>query len=172
MPKLPSVLLFFALCSAANAQTAPVREGVLSATRLLTVTRLMPANAEAGPDGLVFVFLVSRTADGRYKFAVNETHDLFVSGKSYQESSQSALGRRFEPEMSIHEAAKYAAAHPELAALVAAAAPRSLIVTLALAGPKLRAGDEVTVSLQLGFGRTADKSDTETLVFGTKVPER
>jgi hypothetical protein len=171
MSKFSSILLFIAVCIAAFAQTLPVSEGALSSTKLLSVERMTAANPESGPDGLRFCFLVSRTPAGQHRFAIKETRDLFISGKSYRELSQSALGRVFEPAMAVHDSAKFVIDHPELAAVVSAAPQRSLIVTLAISGPKLQVGDQVQVILHVGFGRSAEKPEAESLVFETKVPE-
>jgi hypothetical protein len=171
MKQFTGILLFFAVCTGAIGQVLPVGDGVLSSTKLLSVDRMTGADPESGPDGLMFCFLVSRTPLGQHKFAIKETRDFSISGKSYRELSQSALGRVFKPAIAVHDAAKYAIDHPELATVVAAAPQRSLIVTLAISGPKLQVGDDVKVILQVGFGRSVEKPEAESLVFETKVPE-
>jgi hypothetical protein len=143
----------------------------LSSTRLLSVERLKAAAPDQGPDGLSFCFLVSRTPAAQHKFAIKETKDFTVSQQSYRELSQSALGRTFEPRTAVYDATKYASEHPEVASAVAAAPPRSLIITSVISGPKLQEGDAIQFVLHLGFGRSADKPpESEDLVFTTTVP--
>jgi len=172
MLKFSTIVPFLALCSVAVAQVVPVSEGVLSSTRLLSVERVKVTASEEGPDGLLFCFLVSRTPVGQHKFAIQETRDFSVLGRSYRELSQSTLGRVGEPKMAVHDAAKYLRENPERAATAENAQERSLIVTLALSGPQLRDGDDVKVVLRLGFGRSAERPEVESLVFETKVPPR
>jgi hypothetical protein len=171
MSKPVFTVLFLATCLSAVAQTPPLTEGQLSSTRLLSVERVKATGPDQGPDGLSFCFLVSRTPAAQHKFAIKETKDFTVSQQSYRELSQSALGRTFEPKTAVHDATRYAAEHPEVASAVAVAPPRSLIITSAISGPKLKEGDAIQIILHLGFGRSADKPpESENLIFTTTVP--
>ena len=73
---------------------------------------------------------MSRTATAQHKLAIKETRDFIVSQRSYREVTQ-AQGRVLEPQVGIHDAKKYAIDHPDLAASIAAAPERSLVVVVA-----------------------------------------
>jgi hypothetical protein len=174
---MSKIATFLLLCTSfifASAQppTPPVTEGKLSSTRLLSVQRLKSEIPDQGPDGMLFCFLVARTPVAQHNMALKETRDFAVGKRSYQALSRSSLGRVFEPQTAVHDAAKYALDHPEVASAVAEAPPRSVIITSAISGPELKAGDSVEIVLHVGFGRTPDKPEAENLVFTTTVPAK
>lgn len=113
---------------------------------------------------------MSRTATAQHKLAIKETRDFVVSQRSYREVTQASQGRVFEPQVGIHDAKKYAIDHPDLAASIAAAPERSLVVVVAISGAPLEVGSEIEVPLHVGFGRSADKPESEDLLFRTNVP--
>lgn len=159
------MLLTAGLVRAAGEPAAFLHEGKLSTTRLIDVSRLtgMPGKADVAPDGLWFAFLVTPTVAANGKFTLKETRDVRVAGKSYRELTQGLLNRAFEPRTEINDTARFLARHPRLR--LAETPRQSLVLTVALPGARLTAGDEVDIVLRIGFGK-----ETEEIVFRSKVP--
>lgn len=166
------LLLFVLIAANVFGQVSPENAGELSSTQLINVERSPSAVPNKGPDGLVFNFVVSKTPTGQHHLGIKETRDFKVGDQSYLQLTQTALGRHFEPGTVIDDPAKFAAAHPKLSDIVSAAPADSLVVTVTITGAPLVEGQDVEITLHLGFGRTPDAPSTEDLVFKTEVPSR
>lgn len=165
--KIPGLVLLGALLAlssfAAEAPRASATQaGKMSTVQLLATSRI----ARPTPDGVRFLFLVKPVAGGsEEKFAIKETRDFLIDGKSYQEKTQAELGKKFEPETSIDSAEGFFAKQPGARRLAPEDIKGGKIVVLHIGGAPLTAGASGEVTLHVGFDLQA-----EPLTFAFRVP--
>lgn len=161
---LLSAVLVFARGADAPS-TATVQTGRLSTVHLLKTGR---APGKAAPDGMAFLFLVTRTPEARGQFTLKETKDFLVAGESYQEKTQAALGQKFEPGTMIDSAEKFFTKNTGLRRLVPADLDlkNAMILSVVIGGAKLPVDVEhADVTVHVGY-----EKEVEPFSFRVQVP--
>jgi hypothetical protein len=152
---------------ASESKPASAQTGRTVTARLLATGRVTGKEA---PDGLRFMFLLTRAANVTGSPALKETRDFRLSGASYQEKTQAELGKKFEPVTVFEPAEKFFANQPRLQAaadLTAADVAGAYILTIEIAGVVLPADGKAEVAVQAGFG-----TEVEPFTFEVKVPRK
>ena len=160
--------------SAAESKSAPseskstsAQVGRMSTVRLLATGRVTDKEI---PDGLRFMFLVTRVAGSTGRPTLKETRDFLLGGSSYQEKTQGELRKKFEPSTEFDTAEGYFAKHPRLQAaadLTPAEIAGAYILTVAIGGATLPADARAEVTVQVGFGK-----EVEAFTFEVTVPRK
>ena len=160
---IASLYSIFNVVSAAEPQSGRnVQNGRLSTARLLATAR---ASGGAAPDGMRFLFLVTRTPDAKGQLTLKETRDFLVDGSSYQEKTQSELGKRFEPGTVLDTAESFFSRQPGMRKLAPDDIKGAHVVALTVGGTKLSAGAKAEVTLHVGFDK-----QVEPFTFRIPVP--
>lgn len=155
-------LLFALLAKAAEtAPTARNQIGRMSTVQLLATGRV----TQGAPDGMRFLFLVTPTAGTLGAPTLKETRDFLIEGQSYQERSQSELGRRLEPETLVDNAAGFFAKQPGARRLAPEKIDGAKIISINIGGAKLETGTRGQVSVSFGFNK-----EVEPFTFAFTVP--
>ena len=145
----------------------PAQTGRMSTVRLLATGRVP---AKDSPDGMRFMFLITRVTGATGSPTLKETRDFLLNGSSYQEKTLAELRKKFEPVTEFEKAEKFFDKHPRLLD-AADLTPREIagayILTLAIGGAPLSAEDRAAVTVQFGWGR-----EVEPFTFEVKVPLR
>lgn len=167
--KFPAVIAiallysFLNVASAADPQSGRnVQNGRLSTARLLATARV---SGSAVPDGMRFLFLVTPTPEGKGQLTLKETRDFLLDGSSYQEKTQSELGKRFEPGTDLNTAEGFFSQQPGMRKLAPDDIKGAHIVALTIGGAKLSAGAKAEVTLYVGFDK-----QVEPFTFRVPVP--
>ena len=164
-PAVIAIVLLYSLsfASAADSQSGGrVQNGRLSGARLLATARL---SGNAAPDGMRFLFMVTRTPDATGQFTLKETRDFLIEGNSYQEKTQSELGQRFEPGTVFDTAENFFARQPGMRNLAPDDLKGAYILSLTIGGAKLSPGAKTEVTIHVGFDK-----QVEPFTFRTTVP--
>lgn len=167
MHRALACVFLFLLCVGARGavnDSTQLQAGRLASVRLVKTERLPPGSA---PDGLAFHFLVSPTPEAFGLFSIRETRDILVGGQSYQEKNQAVLGRRFEPQTRIDDAAKFFSGHAAFRPLMPKLEKGALVLSISLGGAKLPDDGAVGITVEIGFDR-----QLEQFAFRTTVPAR
>jgi hypothetical protein len=130
------------------------QSGTLATVRLLATGRPVGGSA---PDGMQFLFLVTRAPGVEGPFSLKETRDFTVAGSSYQEKTQAELGQQFQPR-TIYEgnAESFFTKQPGLRGMAPDDIAGASILTLVISGTRVPAGAPVEVTMQLGFGKAIE----------------
>jgi len=139
-----------------------VQNGRLSSARLLATARV-PGGAV--PDGMRFLFLVTRTSDAKGQLTLKDTRVVLIDRSSYQEKTQSELRKRFEPGTILDTAESFFAKQPGMRTLAPDDIKGAHIVALTVGGTKLSAGAKAEVTLHVGFDK-----EVEPFTFRVAVP--
>jgi hypothetical protein len=160
---LPALLAAFSLTAPTGAAEPDpgVQPGPLATVQLLATGR----TGGRSPDGMQFLFLVRRGAGVVGSFTLKETRDFTVAGGSYQEKTQTELGQRFEPATSFDNAEGFFTKQPGMRRLAPEDIAGAYILTIAIGGAKLVAGENVQIKLEVGFGKAV-----EPFSFNVPVP--
>lgn len=150
---LLSVVSFLAPAGAAQFD-GPMQSGSLATERLLATGRVAGGPA---PDGMQFLFLVTRASGAEGGFSIKETTDFNVAGASYQEKTQAELGQRFPPRTNFEGSAEgFFTKQPGLRGLAPDDITNSYVLTLMIGGARIPAGAPVEVTLTVGFGKAVE----------------
>ena len=153
-------VVLFAPAGAAQPD-ARIQAGALATVQLLATGR----TAGRTPDGMQFLFLVRRAADAVGSFTLKETKDFTVAGTSYQERTQAQLGQRFAPATVFDNAEGFFTKQPGMRGLAPEDIAGAYILTIAIGGATLAAGENVDIKLEVGFGKAV-----EPFSFSVAVP--
>jgi hypothetical protein len=151
------------LLHAANpAPAAAAQTGKMSTVHLLLTGR---APNKAAPDGMAFLFLVSRAPDAKGSFTLKETRDFQLGGESYQQKTEAELGKKFEPGTMIDDAEKFFAKNPRLRALAPAEIQGATILSITIGGAKIPNDGKADVTIHVGY-----EKEIEPFSFSVPVP--
>jgi hypothetical protein len=157
------ILLFSHMASAADSPAGrKVQQGQFATARLLATARL---STNTAPDGMRFLFLITRTSNATGQFTLKETRDFLVDGLSYQEKSQSELGKRFEPTTVFETAGQFFHKQPGMRSLAPEDIRGSYILSLTIGGTKLSPGATTEVTIHVGYDK-----QVEPFTFRIAVP--
>jgi hypothetical protein len=168
--KLPALGLALLLASvlpvsltlAAEGARSSMQTGKMSTVRLLATARL----TKPSPDGVRFLFLVTPTSGTPGNFALKETRDFLLDGKSYREMTKAETGKEWEPETEFYGAEGFFAKQPGMRRL----APEgdltgANILVMAIGGAALPARAAGEITLRVGF-----EKEVEPFTFAFQVP--
>jgi hypothetical protein len=130
------------------------QSGSLATVRLLGTAR---SAGGAAPDGMQFLFLVTRAPGVEGPFSLKETRDFTVAGSSYQEKTQAELGQQAQPR-TIYEgnAEAFFIRQPGLRGMAPDDIAGGSILTLVISGTRIPAGALIEVTMQVGFGKAIE----------------
>lgn len=140
----------------AGAAGADVKTGKAATVTLVAARMLEYAAAAAAgaPGGMRVVLLVERVP-GATGPLVYDVGDFLVRGRSYTETSERRLGRRFAPAVAVEDAAKSAHLGKDLKARFAREGEAS-VLAITWFGSALPLRGSAEVSLKAGFGGKAN----------------
>lgn len=131
---------------------------------LLTVVRVRkPTDAYgvAAPDGLTFVFLVTRKPKAEGYFTLTELRDFRLEGASYSELTYAQLGRHFEPDSNIFAPKQvHLGRGPTVAQEYRTDDAHSAVLITTIVGAPLQSHRTIRVVAKVGWG-----NDTEPFPF-------
>jgi hypothetical protein len=150
-PVFVALLFAFALTlSAADSANSKTQTGRLSTATLLATQRI---SGKGAPDGIRFLFLVTRKPDVTGQFTLKETRDFLIAGESYQEKTQAELGKKIEPGTVFDSAKGFFAKQPGARHLAPPDIEGAYVLTIAIGGAKIAADAKGEIALHVGFDK-------------------
>jgi hypothetical protein len=130
-----------------------LQTGRISTVQLLATGRV---SAQSAPDGMRFLFLVRPAQGMSGNMALKETRDFLIAGKSYQEKSQTELGRRVEPSTAVDTAEGFFAKQPAARKMAPPDISNAHVLTIVSPGAPLMPGTDGEVTVTVGFNEQVE----------------
>lgn len=141
---------------AADGKSQRTFEGKYSVVRLLGVERTdgrhLAAQARGAKDGLTFLFFVGRRPMVEGLFTLNELRDFRIDGKSYRETSTTAIGRPVEPTTTIDDIPDFAREFPQFAADLPTGYRMAVTMVARIGGSEIDSNAPGQVVVDVGWG--------------------
>lgn len=148
---LVTLLFTFALTlPAADSERSKSQTGQLSVATLLATQRI---SGKGAPDGIRFLFMVSRKPGTEGQFTLKECRDFIVAGESYQEKTRAKLGREIEPATVLDTAEAFFTKQPGARHLAPPNIEDAYVLVVSIGGAEIESNLRGEVTLQVGFGK-------------------
>jgi len=150
-----------ALCMPAEPARAATPSAVAQTGKLAQVRSLMTARLPAdqqSTEGMGFLFLVTPTTAANSGFAIKETRDFQLEGASYQDRTQSEMGRRFEPNTQVMGAEKFFVDNPALKPAEVAEVPKgAVVISITMRGARIPPVATAAITLSVGYDKQVEE---------------
>jgi hypothetical protein len=147
--------------SAQSPRPTRVHTGKMSTVHLLAIARV----SQPSPDGVRFLVMVTPAAGIQGQFALKETRDFLIDGKSYREMTKAETGRVWEPSTELDTADGFFAKQPGARRLAPENIAGAKILVVAIGGAALPPQGTGEVTFNLGLDK-----EVEPFTFAFSVP--